>query len=144
MRQKPIAQLERHILVHRAGMRLLLLHTQFGQHVDDYARFYLKLPCQLVDSDFLHRKYSFYVIPQGARSRESGLSCKCPALGAAFERSRTFRRRSHRNPKFLLQQSVLPDKSFKHLCFWLIIRVFHGTRFSLFPVSAALDYISQR
>ncbi len=40
-------------------MRFLLLHTQFGQHIDDYAGFHFKLPSQLIDSDLLHRWDSF-------------------------------------------------------------------------------------
>jgi hypothetical protein len=54
--RQQIAQLERHILIHRAGMRFLLLHAQFRQHFDDHAGFNFKLPRQLVDSDFLHRR----------------------------------------------------------------------------------------
>jgi hypothetical protein len=46
---------QRHVLIHRAGMRLLLLHTQFRQQVDDNAGLDFQFPCQLVDSDFLHR-----------------------------------------------------------------------------------------
>ena len=44
------------LFVYGAGMRLFLLHTQFGQHVDDDAGLDLKFPSQLVDSDFLHRR----------------------------------------------------------------------------------------
>jgi hypothetical protein len=57
--KKPFAKLKRDIFIYRAGVRFLLLHAQFGQHFDDHARFYFKLPRQLVDSDFLHRWYSF-------------------------------------------------------------------------------------
>jgi hypothetical protein len=49
-------EFDSNLFVDRAGMRLLLLHTQFGKHVDDDAGFDLKLPSQLVDSDFLHRR----------------------------------------------------------------------------------------
>jgi hypothetical protein len=57
--KKPFAKLERDIFIYRAGVRSLLLHAQFGQHFDDHSGFYFKLPRQLVDSDFLHRWYSF-------------------------------------------------------------------------------------
>jgi len=50
-----IPQFESNVLIHRAGVRLLLLHAQFGQHFDDNAGFDLKLPSQLVDSDLFHR-----------------------------------------------------------------------------------------
>ena len=36
-------------------MRLLLLHTQFGQEFDDNAGLDFEFPCQLIDSNFLHR-----------------------------------------------------------------------------------------
>jgi hypothetical protein len=44
------------LFVYRAGMRLFLLHAQFGQHIDDDAGLDLKFPSQLVNSDFLHRR----------------------------------------------------------------------------------------
>ena len=50
------AQCECDVFIDRAGMRFFLLHAQFGQQIDNYARFHLKLPRQLVDSDFLHRR----------------------------------------------------------------------------------------
>jgi len=37
-------------------MGLLLLHTQFRQQFENYTRFDFKLPRQLVDPDFLHRR----------------------------------------------------------------------------------------
>jgi hypothetical protein len=49
-------QFNGNLFVDRAGMRLLLVHAQFGQHVDDNAGLHLKLPSQLVNSDFLHRR----------------------------------------------------------------------------------------
>jgi hypothetical protein len=49
-------ELERHILVDRTGVRLLLLHAQFRQHVDNDAWLYFKLTSQLIDPDFLHRR----------------------------------------------------------------------------------------
>jgi len=48
-------QLDCNVLIHRAGVRFLLLHAQFRQHFDDHAGFHFKLPSQLVDSDLLHR-----------------------------------------------------------------------------------------
>lgn len=57
-----IPQFESDVLIYRAGMRFLLLHTQFGEHFDDHAGFDLKLPSQLVDSDLLHR-WNCYVTP---------------------------------------------------------------------------------
>ena len=59
--KKPIRGARRAIaiFIDRAGVRLLLLHAQFGQHFDNHARFDFKFPRQLVDSDFLHRWYSF-------------------------------------------------------------------------------------
>jgi hypothetical protein len=58
--KKPLAKLERDIFIYGTGVRFLLLHAQTGQHFDDHAGFYFKLPRQLVDSDLLHRWYSFY------------------------------------------------------------------------------------
>ncbi len=52
--RQPLSQDKRDIFVDRAGMGLLFLHAQFGQHVDNDARLDLKLSCQLVNSDFLH------------------------------------------------------------------------------------------
>ena len=49
-------QFECNVLVNRAGVRLFLLHAQAGQHVEDDARFHFKLPRQLIDPDFLHRR----------------------------------------------------------------------------------------
>jgi hypothetical protein len=55
-RDKAAAQFECDVLVDRAGVRLFLLHAQDRQHVEDDARFYFKLPRQLIDPDFLHRR----------------------------------------------------------------------------------------
>jgi len=60
--QRPVAayqataEFERDLFIDRAGMRLFLMHPQFGEHINDDARFYFKLPRQLVDSDFPHRR----------------------------------------------------------------------------------------
>jgi hypothetical protein len=50
------AELERHIFINRTGVRLFLLHAQFGQHVEYDTGFYFKLPRQLINSNFLHRR----------------------------------------------------------------------------------------
>jgi len=42
------------IVVQRAGMGFLLGHSQFGEHVENSLRLYLKLPRQLVDAGFSH------------------------------------------------------------------------------------------
>jgi hypothetical protein len=44
------------VFVDRAGVRLFLLHAQVRQHVENDARFHFKLPRQLIDPDFLHRR----------------------------------------------------------------------------------------
>jgi hypothetical protein len=57
-----IAQSYRHIFIDRAGVRLLFLHAQLRQQIENDARFHLKFPRQLVDSDFFHRR-DCYVTP---------------------------------------------------------------------------------
>jgi hypothetical protein len=44
----------RHILVHRAGVSLLLGHTELRKNGDDHPVGLLAFPRQLVDSDFSH------------------------------------------------------------------------------------------
>jgi hypothetical protein len=45
-----------HVFINRAGMRLLLLDTEFRQQLQDLVRLDLKLACQLVNSDLqLHK-----------------------------------------------------------------------------------------
>jgi hypothetical protein len=56
-RDEAPTEFECDVLVNRAGMRLFLLHAQARQHVEDDARFHFKLPRQLINSDFLHRRY---------------------------------------------------------------------------------------
>jgi hypothetical protein len=56
VRDEAATKFERNVLVDRAGVRLFLLHAQLGQHVEDDARFHFKLPRQLIDPDFLHRR----------------------------------------------------------------------------------------
>ncbi len=43
-----------HWLINRAGVGLLFGDAELGQHVDDGMRGDLKLPGQLIDSDFTH------------------------------------------------------------------------------------------
>ncbi len=54
--KQAISQRYRDLFVDRAGMRLLFLHAQVRQQVENDARFYFKLPRQLVDPDFFHRR----------------------------------------------------------------------------------------
>ena len=44
-----------HRLINGAGVSLLLGNAELRQHVDDGVRGDLKLPCQLVDSNFTHK-----------------------------------------------------------------------------------------
>jgi hypothetical protein len=54
--RETMPELQCDVLIHRAGVRLFLMHTQNRQHVEYDARFDFKLPRQLVDPDFLHRR----------------------------------------------------------------------------------------
>jgi hypothetical protein len=54
--RQPLPQYNGNVLIDRAGMRFLLLHAQFGQQIENNAGLHFKLPRQLVDSDFLHRR----------------------------------------------------------------------------------------
>jgi hypothetical protein len=51
----PLTDYLGHWLINRAGVRFLLAHTELGQHVDDGMRGDLKLPGQLIDSNFTHK-----------------------------------------------------------------------------------------
>jgi hypothetical protein len=44
-----------HRLINRARMGFLLGDTELRQHVDDGVRGDLKLPCELIDSNFTHK-----------------------------------------------------------------------------------------
>jgi hypothetical protein len=44
-----------HWLIYRAGVGFLLGDTELGQHVDNGVRGDLKLPCELIDSNFTHK-----------------------------------------------------------------------------------------
>jgi hypothetical protein len=53
---EPLLDGDRHVLVDRAGVRLLFLDTELRQQLQNSVRLDLKLACQLVDSDLqLHR-----------------------------------------------------------------------------------------
>jgi hypothetical protein len=43
------------VIIDRAGVGLLFGNAELWQHVDDGMRGDLKLPCQLIDSDFAHK-----------------------------------------------------------------------------------------
>ena len=104
------SELKSNVLIHRAGMRFLLLHAQFGQHIDDHAGFHFKLPSQLVDSDLLHRWDSFLhgqAPPQWAMS----VGPRLPVV------------KNKANGLY---------NSFKHHDFMQLIRVFNGIRFNAF------------
>jgi hypothetical protein len=51
-----VPQFDRNVFVNGAGMRLLFLHPQFRQQIENDARLDLKLSRQLVDPNFLHRR----------------------------------------------------------------------------------------
>jgi hypothetical protein len=51
----PLADYFRHGLINRAGMGLLLGDAELGQHVNDGVRGDLKLPGELIDSNFTHK-----------------------------------------------------------------------------------------
>ena len=54
--EKPLAQRNRDVFIHRAGMGLLLLHSQLRQEIEYDARLYFQLTRQLVNPNFLHRR----------------------------------------------------------------------------------------
>lgn len=47
-------QFIRDVIVDRTGMGLLIVHAEFGKFVEDFVRFHLELPCQLVNPNLLH------------------------------------------------------------------------------------------
>ena len=51
----PLANYFRHGLINRAGMGLLLGDAELGQHVNNGMRGDLKLPGELIDSNFTHK-----------------------------------------------------------------------------------------
>jgi hypothetical protein len=48
------ANLQRDVVVERAGMRLLIRDAQFRQHIEDDARLDFEFSRQLVNSNFTH------------------------------------------------------------------------------------------
>jgi len=50
-----LAELQRDVVVQRAGMCLLIGDAQFGQHVDNDIRLYFQFARQLVNSNLAHR-----------------------------------------------------------------------------------------
>jgi len=48
-------QPDRNVFVDRAGVRLLFRHAKFRQPVQNFVSLDFQLPCQLVDSNLLHR-----------------------------------------------------------------------------------------
>jgi hypothetical protein len=53
-RPKNVPDLERDVFINRAGVCFLFGQTEFREQVEDAVRLYLKLPCQLVDSNLTH------------------------------------------------------------------------------------------
>jgi hypothetical protein len=54
---EPLLDSDRHVLVDRAGVRLLLLNAELGQQFQYFVRLDFKLACQLVYSDLqLHNQ----------------------------------------------------------------------------------------
>jgi hypothetical protein len=47
------------VVVHRAGVSLLLGDAQFREFVDQFVSFNLQLPCQHVYADLVHRRKRF-------------------------------------------------------------------------------------
>lgn len=52
---QPLPELQRNIVVKRAGMRLLIVDAQLWQHVDNDIRLDFQFACQLVNSNLAHR-----------------------------------------------------------------------------------------
>jgi hypothetical protein len=50
------SQFDSNVFVNGAGVRFLFLHAQFRQQIEYDARFHFKLPRQLVNPNFLHRR----------------------------------------------------------------------------------------
>ncbi len=51
----PLPDYFRHRLINGTGVGLLLGNAELWQHVDDGVRGDLKLPCELIDSNFTHK-----------------------------------------------------------------------------------------
>jgi hypothetical protein len=52
------ADLQGHIIIERARVRLLVGDAQHREQVEDHRGLHLKLPRQLVDSDLTHNKFA--------------------------------------------------------------------------------------
>jgi hypothetical protein len=48
-------QIDRDVFVDRAGVGLLFSYTQPGEPIEDFVCFDLKLPRQLINTDFVHK-----------------------------------------------------------------------------------------
>jgi hypothetical protein len=51
-----LTQLDRDIFIDRAGVRLFFGDAQFGEPLQYFVSFDFQFPCQLVDSNLLHRE----------------------------------------------------------------------------------------
>jgi hypothetical protein len=49
------AKLQRNLVVQRAGVGLLVRHSELGQQLQEDVRFYFELASQLIDANFTHR-----------------------------------------------------------------------------------------
>jgi hypothetical protein len=54
--EEPLTNRNRHILVDRAGVRLLFTHPKFREEIENDAGFNFQFPGQLVNPNFLHRR----------------------------------------------------------------------------------------
>ena len=89
------AQLDGHVFVDGAGVRLLFGDAQFGEPVQDFVSLDFQLPRQLVDSNLLHRKNYLSLPPRRSYHVRPGSGTRRCAPGALF-RSGPFRARSFR------------------------------------------------
>ena len=95
---------ERHVLVDRAGVGLLLGYAEPGQEIENHAWFHLELPRQLIDSDFLHRERTNYSSPN---SRQPVLHHRGLLGGFASPR-----RMSHSRRSMFGHSNTRPDGSY--------------------------------
>jgi len=65
-RLQPVAQRDRDIFVHRAGMGLLLLDSQLRQEIENDTGLNFKLARQLVYPNFLHRRDCLFQLLKAA------------------------------------------------------------------------------
>ncbi len=88
------AQLDGHVFIDRAGVRLLFGDAQFREPVQDFVSLHFQLPRQLVDSNLLHRESNLlYNRPSGRFSHDpdptSGFPSTSPETSAEFVSGRT-------------------------------------------------------